>query len=242
MMTSRPRPRWGSPKSVKRNTRRCSRRARAKNPRRANALLFAAVALGSAQALAEVRARVREEFDEQLVDALAIAGDESDASLLLDLASLPDADAGELVFAAANLGCVATARALSAFADRVPGDVLGEAKRLILGDDRDPRSNPTEKEPSTRFLHGQPWSVSGLLARLAATDETVRSRRRLALELRVRTGLLPPAILPAFAPAQARSEALASWTVHFAKAAGRMSPGRWYYQGKPAKLAAKEKS
>ncbi len=209
--------------------------------RRSNALLFAAVALGSISALAEVRARVRkcEEFDERLVEALAVAGNDSDAALLVDLASHSDADAhaGTVLFAAANLGSPATVRALSAFADRVPGPVLEEASRLILGTSRNPLPEPQAEAPSVRMLRGQPWSVAGLLARLAAADETVRSQRRLALELRVRTGLGPPAALPFFADSQSRSEALARWPDHYAQLGNRMPAGQWYYQGRPAKLA-----
>ena len=213
--------------------------SRAKHPRRSNALLFAAVALGSAPALAEIRARLRkrEEFDQQLVDALAIAGDDSDAALLIDLAAHPDADVCAVLSAAASLGCAATVRALPVFADSVPKRVLEEASRVILGKSQDPLSDPKAKDPSIRLLHGQPWSVTGLLARLAADDETVRSQRRLALELRVRTGLAPPAALPVFAAANARSQALALWTDHYARSSSRLPPGQWYYQGKPAKLA-----
>jgi hypothetical protein len=212
--------------------------SRAKDRRRSNALLFAATALGSVQALAEVRARLREQFDERpderLIDALAVAGDDSDAPLLIDLASRPDANASHAILAAANLGCAATVRALLAFADLVPKAVIDEATRMILGD----RPLPSSSEP--RLLRGQPWSVAGVLARLAASDETIRSQRRLALELRVRTGLLPPAILPSFAPAQVRVKALAPWTDHFARASARLPAGQWYYQGKPAKLARRE--
>jgi len=204
---------------------------RAKSRRRSNALLFAATALGSVQALAEVRTRLREDFDERLIDALAIAGDDSDASLLVELASRPDANASHAILAAANLGCTATVRALLALADLVPRAIVDEATRMILGD----RPLPNASEP--RLLRGQPWSVAGLLARLAASDETIGSQRRLALELRVRTGLFPPAALPSFAPAQARAAALAPWADHFARASGRLSAGQWYYQGKPAKLA-----
>ena len=212
---------------------------RAQAPRRSNALLFAASALGSVLALAEVRARVqrREEIDECLVDALAIAGDDADASLLMDLAAHPASDTGYVVFAAANLGCMATVRALPLFADRVPKHVLDEAQRLILGNGAEPLPNPA---PPVRLLHGQPWSVPGLLARLAARDETICSRQRLALEIRVRTGLAAPALLPVLSPAQAQTEALADWACHFAKASARLPAGQWYYQGKPAKLARKE--
>jgi hypothetical protein len=210
---------------------------RAKVPRRSNALLFAATALGSVHALGMVRARVqrREGFDPQLVDALAIAGDDSDAALLMDLATDPDADAGYVVCAAANLGCAATLRALPLLGDRVSKDVLDEGRRLILGSER--KALPNDKEPPVRLLHGQPWSVCGLLSRLAASDETIESQRRRALEIRVRTGLVPPGMLPVLAPAQARSDALAHWTDHFAGASERLPAGQWYYQGKPAKLA-----
>jgi hypothetical protein len=215
--------------------------ARAKDPRRANALIFAAAVLGSADALAKVRAQVhkREDFDEHLIDALAIAGDESDASLLLDLATHPDADADYAVFAAANLGSAATIAALPAFTDRVAKDVLDEARRLILGNNKAAPASRSET-PSLRLLRGQPWSVAGVLALLAAGDETVREQRRLALELRVRTGLVPPTVLPVFAPDQPRAATLASWTNHFSRASGRLPPGQWYYQGKPARLAHKE--
>jgi hypothetical protein len=208
--------------------------SRAKDRRRSNALLFAATALGSVQALAEARTRLREECDERLVDALAIAGDDTDAPLLVELASRPDANASHAILAAANLGCTTTVRALLTFAELVPKAVIDEAARMILGD----RPLPSSGEP--RLLRGQPWSVAGLLARLAASDETIRSQRRLALELRVRTGLVPQAILPSFASAQTRSEALASWADHFASA--RLPAGQWYYQGKPAKLARREQA
>ena len=224
----------------------------AKDRRRSNALLFAATALGSLPALAEVRTRVkaRDDFDERLdqpwdqplIDALAIAGDEEDASLLVDLAAHSEADPSYALFAAANLGCTETARALPAFDDRVSKAVLGEARRLILGDDDDSVLNQNQRPAAGRLLRGQPWSVSGLLARLASTDETIVSQRRLALELRVRTGLVPPAPLPSFAPAQARAVALVSWTDHFARIGGRLPAGQWYYQGKPAQAAPRGRS
>jgi hypothetical protein len=84
--------------------------------------------------------------------------------------------------------------------------------------------------------------VAGVLERLAANDETILSQRRLALELRVRTGLVPPAILPSLAPAQVRAKALAPWADHFARSSGRLPTGQWYYQGKPAKLARREQA
>ncbi len=115
--------------------------------------------------------------------------------------------------------------------------MLEEASRLIQGPNRNPLPGP---EAHLRMLRGQPWSVAALLARLAASDETVRSQRRLALELRVRTGLGPPTALPVFADAEARGAALARWTGHYARLDGNMPAGQWYYQGRPAKLAHRE--
>jgi hypothetical protein len=200
---------------------------------RANALLFAAVALGSVEALAEVRAQLpdRAASSRHLVEALAIAGDAADAARLIALAEQPGVEADHLVLAAANLGSVATVQALRPFTDRVPRETLEEARRMILGSGS---THPSDEASAIRRLHGEPWSVSGLLSRLAAPDEPVQSQRRLALEIRVRTGLVPPTKSSLLMSAAARAELVASWTVHLAKANGQLAPGGWYYQGKPA--------
>jgi len=206
---------------------------KATTPGRANALLFAAVGLGSAEALAEVRAQLpkRAASSHHLVAALAIAGDDSDAARLIALAEQPSVEADHLVLAAANLGCVATVQVLPALVGHVRRETIEQARRMILGSGS---THPSDEASALRRLHGEPWSVSGLLSRLAAPDEPVQSQRRLALEIRVRTGLVPPTKFPLLMSAAARAELVASWRAHFAKAHGQLAPGGWYYQGKPA--------
>jgi hypothetical protein len=206
---------------------------KATTPGRANALLFAAVALASTEALAEVRAQLPERAasSHHLVEALAIAGDDSDAHRLIALAEKPGIDADHLLLAVANLGCVATVQSLPALVGHVRRETLEQVRRMILGSGS---THPSDEASAIRRLHGEPWSVSGLLSRLAAPDEPVQLQQRLALEIRVRSGLVPPTKFPLLMSAAARAELVASWTAHLAKANGQSAPGGWYYQGKPA--------
>jgi hypothetical protein len=206
---------------------------KAPTPGRADALLFAAVALGSVEALAEVRAQLPDRADSShhLVEALAIAGDASDAPRLLALAEQTSVEADHSLLAAANLGCDATVQALPALVSHVRRETIEQARRMILGSGS---THPSDEASALRILHGEPWSVSGLLSRLAAPDEPVQSQRRLALEVRVRTGFVPPTRFSLLMSAAARAELVASWTTHFAKANGQLAPGGWYYQGKSA--------
>jgi hypothetical protein len=68
---------------------------------------------------------------------------------------------------------------------------------------------------------------------LEAPDETLQAQRRMALELRARTGQAPPGTLATLGPDHVRTASLADWKKHYAKAVGRLQPGEWYYQGKP---------
>jgi hypothetical protein len=206
---------------------------KATTPGRANALLFAAVALGSAEALVEVRAQLPERAasSHHLAEALAIAGDDSDAPRLIALAEKPGIDADHLLLAVANLGCVATVQALPALVSHVRRETLERARRMILGSGS---THPSDEASAIRRLHGEPWSVSGLLSRLAAPDEPLQSQRRLALEIRVRTGLVPPTKSSLLMSAAARAELVANWTAYFAKTNAKLKPGDWYYQGHPA--------
>jgi hypothetical protein len=202
----------------------------ARTARRANALLFAASTLGSAVALAQVRARVQagETIDPLLVDALAVAGDASDAARLTALArEADDEQASMLLLAAGHLGSPATLADLASFEESVPADVLAEVRRLIVGEgDRRGRDDG-------RLLRGRPWSVAELLARLQSSEESLQAQRWLALELRARTGEVPMSSLPVLLPPSARPELLANWSSYYAKANGKLKPGQWYYQGKP---------
>ena len=95
---------------------------KAMTPRRADALLFAAVALGSVEALAEVRAQLPERAASSRSSRRVARNRRrpSDVPRLLALAEQPGVDADHIVLAAANLGCVATVQALRPFTGRVP--------------------------------------------------------------------------------------------------------------------------
>jgi hypothetical protein len=215
-----------------------------RTPRRANALLFSATVLGSATALAEVRARLQaasaeaaERIDRLLVDALAVAGDVSDATLLVTLAGQFEADAGALLLAAANLGSAETLALLPELDGMVASDVAAEVRRMIAGPGDEDGASVAK---NLRLLRGQPWSVAGMLDCLQAPDETLQAQRQMALELRARTGEVPLSTLPLLLPAAARPELLANWNTYYAKANGRLKPGQWYYQGKPMPASSRE--
>lgn len=211
---------------------------------RAHALLFAATVLGSAAALAEVRRRLHASLVEEtasvdrfLVDALAVAGDASDATLLVRLARQFEDDADGLVLAAANLGSVETLSVLPELDGLVAADVAVEARRMIAG------SGEAEAPPeakTSRWLRGRPWSVEGMLDCLRAPEETLQAQRQVCLELRARTGEVPMSTLPLLSPAAVRLELLAKWNTHDGKAKGRLKPGQWYYQGKPMRSSSQE--
>ena len=206
---------------------------------RSNALLWAAVALGSSAALAEARRRLSRkpiEAPHYLVEALAIGGDASDAGLILEAADTPGVDAVHAVLAAANLGCVAVLPKLASFASRLSTDVLAAARQMLVGESPEPNRD----QGTARLLGGQAWSVAGVLSRLEASDEPVHSRQRLALELRARTGIQPPGVFPLFVLHTVSPQFIGVWRQQFAKADARLKPGRWYFRGKPLLPEAKE--
>jgi hypothetical protein len=208
----------------------------AKEHSRASALLFSAAVLGSAPAVFEARKRLLKPSMSvgYLAETLAIAGDASDADRLLDLATHPLPDLSCALLAAANLGCVTAVPAFEEFADRVPERISEEVRRMVLG------THQGSPHGNARLLRGKPWSVAGVLNQLSAPDEPLHSVNRIALELRVRTGLAPPCRLPLVAPASIREEAVARWRSHYAKADGKLAPGGWYYQGKPVPKSDKK--
>ena len=210
---------------------------KARTRQRANAILFAATVLGSDAALAEARARVRaDDADVSLVDALALAGDAGDAELLIRLALESDDGAENLLLAAAHLGSAATLKVLPALQDLVSARVLAEARRLIAGDSAEAGPDAAD----VRLLGGQPWSVASVLDRLKLPSEPLQAQRRMALELRARTGQAPPSTLPLLLSAASRSDLMSSWVSYYAKPSGRLKPGQWYYQGKIVNPASKE--
>ena len=207
----------------------------ARTPLRSSALLFSAIALGSVPALVEARKRLAKPtmFVGYLVDALAIAGDDSDVAGLLDLAVTTNPDTTHILLAAAGMGNAKMLFEFDDFDRHAPAAVLDEVPWMVLGKSGlPPRPRLLPREKATRMLRGRPWSVSAVLDRLCAPDELLLFANRMALELRVRTGITPPCRLPLFASAATRSDILAQWRAHYAKADAKLKPGDWYFQGK----------
>lgn len=213
--------------------------ARTEDPVRLGVLLMAATTLGSVNAFTQTRARLRarESTTQAMLDALALAGAPSDAVLLTELAvdeAVGEAvarktGAASLLLAAATLGHPATLAALPRLADHVPADVLAEAQRRIAGGAEPDISSAKGR----RLFRGKPWSVAKLIEAVADPAESVSAQRLLALELRARTGIAPPSVVPSLASGGARSTTAVGWTRHDAKTAARLGTGEWYYQGKP---------
>jgi hypothetical protein len=206
---------------------------------RSNALLCAAVALGSSAALDEARRRLSRkptEAPRRLVEALAIGGGASDTGLILEAADAPGADVAHAVLAAANLGCVTVLPKLASFASRLSTDILTTARRMLVGES----PSPDRDQGTARLLGGREWSVAGVLLRLEARDEPVRSRQRLALELCARTGIRPPGVFPLLVSRTVSPKIIGAWRQQFAKADARLKPGEWYFRGRPLTPQAKE--
>jgi hypothetical protein len=198
-------------------------------PRRA-AFLFTATALGSPVALELVRDEVDRaaEVDVQLIDALAVAGDAADGQRLLRRAAGEDASAAAAALTIGHLGSPAATLELGRPRGLVDDRILDHARRLTFGEANNPPAS------SGRLLGGKAWSVTGVLTRLAAPDEPVRSRERLALELGVRTGFRPPGRYDARAPAQQQRQMAEAFAAAFAPRASQLQAGRWYHAGRAA--------
>jgi hypothetical protein len=187
------------------------------------AFLYAAVALGSENALREVRRLMDAAVavTARAIDALAVAGAEGDHARLLALAARDEALAPLAVLAAGHLGNPAAASAL-------PSDGGERARRTILGDGE---SSGANAQTGRRLLYGHPWTLSSALARLVEPDELLRSRPWYALEVGVRTGTRPQAVFDA--TARAGLQDAASARIRNAIEARRrpLPDGSWFYFG-----------
>jgi hypothetical protein len=190
---------------------------------RAHAGLFAALALGSPPALDEIRRRLdMGEASVRLIEALAIAGDESDVRRLLVVAARRGRLARQAALAAGHLGSAqiaASARALP----QVPH--LEEALACTFGSAIIP-SGPGAQ--TGRLWSGRPWSVAQALSALSAAETPVRVRERLALEIAVRTGVRPPRLYRAEGAADAQARAAQAWQQQWPGAPPSVPPWAYY--------------
>jgi hypothetical protein len=197
---------------------------------RAEPLLFAATALGEQDALLEIRRRADLGSGGQaIIDALAVAGEESDVSRLLAIFRRGGRPAGDALLAAAHLGSVLVLPAIDSDKDGSGIVFRDHARRAILGDG----SSPTDRQ-HPRLIRGKPWSVPAAVAGLAAPgDMPLRLLRWAALELAARTGEPAPCAVDLGAAAARLVAATGAFVASF-RTVERAGIGRWLYGGRPA--------
>ena len=190
--------------------------------------LYCAVALGSATALEQVRRRLdaEESMSAYAIDALAVAGGAHDSERLLRLAARDEALAPLALLAAGHLGNRAVVSAVSAGAE--PAAAAQRARRTIVGDAAEEMAGPTGE----RLLYGKAWALPGVLARLGAADELLRARRWLALEMTVRTGAQPSAVLDISARIAVQDAAITHIRTAIENWRRPIPAGAWLYFGK----------
>lgn len=192
---------------------------------RAEALLCASTAHGEHDALVEIRRRAdRGACGPSIIDALAVAGDESDVPRLLQMSGSGWPSGREALLAAAHLGSLLVLRALESDDHGFGAVLAAQARRAILGDGPPP---PTDHHH--RLIRGTPWTVPAAVGALAAPDETpIRLLRWSALELPARTGEPAPCVLDIAAPLDRLVASTGVFVASFANVE-RAGIGRWLY-------------
>ncbi len=195
------------------------------------ALLAAATAVGSVKALQAIRRMVDggTPATTAAVQALAIAGNADDVGRLLAIAAHHPELAPLAVLAAGHLGDAAAADAIAGAPADVDPAVRDRALRTIRGDVHESTRDAPARQ---RLLYGSPWSVEGLLARLVAPDELVRTRPWYALEGFVRTGIRPPAVLDHRAGAVRQEQAATKARTTLFEQGRPLAPGSWFFAGR----------
>jgi hypothetical protein len=194
--------------------------------------LFCAVALGSKEALDQLRRMLARPEDVVLhvLEGLAVAGDASDAERLIDFAATDRPLAQEATLASAHLGSAAVSRAIGALGEHVSAATKAAALDALAGG---AGSIGRDRAPAElRLLRGTPWSVGASLERILDQDEPVRSRARRALDVASRTGIRPPAAYVSSASASLQGRIAEEWRQHYLKTADRMPQGRWLVGGR----------
>jgi hypothetical protein len=192
-------------------------------------LLFAAIALGSARALSDVRNLLDSgvPVTSRAIDALAVAGGPSDTLRLLGLAERQPELAAMGLLAVGHLGDASCATAISDA--QVPDGVKSRALRAIHGE----RPAPMPTTSTGRLLHGEPWTVFGAIQRLMAPDELLQTRTWYALEIGVRSGLRSGVLFDAAAASSQQDSAAKAIQAAVEGARQTMAKGKWSFFGQP---------
>lgn len=195
-----------------------------------SALLFAAIALGSATALRSLRELVDagdQAVTSLAVDALAMAGEAGDVARLLALAARQPELSSPAVLAAGHLGSAAVVEAIARA--RVPRAIIDRAIATTLGSG----AVGAADRSAGRCLHGRPWTLSDALERLEAPNELLRSRAWYALEAVVRTGERPPAFHDLQASVDVQERAVTRIRAALVPPPRAFPPAEWLFYGRP---------
>jgi hypothetical protein len=193
-----------------------------------HALLLASITQGNPEALPAIRIRIATgSASRWLIDALAVAGDEGDAGLLLDLAANPAMPAEYALWALAHLGASSALPEMKSLAGYLEPVLVERAVELMAGTEASSPLGPG------RALDGQPWSAPGAARRLAVPAEVPLSILRwTALELPVRTGIPAPCIYDPTSSTEGQRLAAQAFADRYAGCL-EPPPGGWYYFGRP---------
>jgi hypothetical protein len=202
-------------------------------PELADALWFASVTQGDREALSEVRLRLTGGAASRwLIDGLAVAGDESDAHLLLDGTTSGELPAEYALWAIAHLGASSTLGRMQELKRRLHPTLVDRAIALI-SDGRAPSTLPPG-----RYVDGNPWSASAVARRLASPmDLPLPILRWSALDLAVRTGEAAPCIYDTGSATEHQQVAAQAFATSYA-ACTQPRNGDWYYFGRSLRSSA----
>jgi hypothetical protein len=192
--------------------------------------LTSAVYLGSRPALGLARSWLTQQASAQLLDLLAIAGDQDDLPIVSTLA------AGESPLAAKaieTLGWLGSAKSIALLKDLVEqgehADAATWSLHRIAGDVRALAAQTDDR----RYLFGQPWTASAAAERLRSPLSSVWERGRTARELAIRTGVRGP-IYHTQGPTEDQRRVAEEWYERLGTGRSHLPPGRWLRAGKPS--------
>lgn len=195
----------------------------------ADAVLFVAVTLGSTDALDETRRRIDAgAASEFLIDALAVAGNAADGERLIAIYRRDQERAQLALVAAGHLGSAESAAALDDLDPSSDSALVARVRRAIIGGSTSKMKRP----PAARLVGGRPWSVALAMERLCASDQALFSRRWLALELGVRTGVSAVRPSDTNLPASRQAAAVAKFQAILTARRVSLPVGRWHYWGR----------
>jgi hypothetical protein len=203
---------------------------RAKSPSRSAAFLLAAATLGDKEAVSEIRRRIAEgEQERDLLDGLALVGDERDVQALVRVASKSSELVEVALVVLAQIGSALLLEHLDDIAGAATPSLVQEVRAWVVGVER-----PVRHRPGVRLFRGEPWAVDRVLDYLQSGEVSPLMRRRTLLELSVRTGVRPLPFFEVGAPSHVQERVCEQFAQRLAGQGARYPRGRWLYYGRPS--------